>query len=207
MTDTIIDTNQKWLEVERVEVQQSSSPNQNFGLSKSQFDTIVYELKQGNESLFEKIFLSHFEDCTIYLKNSYKAPYEIAYDITMDTMIEFRYKLLTDKISYGNLRYLFTKMAGQLYLKSIAKDNKVKESIFESTEEIDDYEDKILALKGAWAGLSPDDKKLLENFYYLDIPLNKMAEVENKSDAALRKQKQRAVDKLRQIFFSVYNKL
>jgi predicted DNA-binding protein YlxM (UPF0122 family) len=125
----------------------------------------------------------------------------------MDTLIEFRYKLLTDKISYGNLRYLFTKMAGQLYLKSIAKENKVKESIFESIEVEDDIEDKMIALKNAWSSLSHEDKKLLENYYYLDIPLNKIAEVEYKTDSALRKQKQRAVDKLRQIFFTVYNKL
>ncbi len=190
---------------EHSELDPLNTPNQNFGLSNAQFDDMVIQLKQGNESLFEKIFLAHFKECTNYIKFNYNAPHEVAYDITMDTLIEFRLKLLTDKIVYGNLRYLFTLMASQLYIKSIAKDNKVKQSIFEYAEEIDESEEKIDALKNAWKELSLEDRKLLENFYYLDIPLNRIAEVENKSDAALRKQKQRAVDKLRQVFFTIYN--
>lgn len=193
--------------MDRSEVHQLASPNQNFGLSKIEFENIVSQLKQGNESLFEKIFLSHFEECSSFLKKNFKAPCEIAYDITMDTLIEFRFKLLTDKITYGNLRYLFTKMAGQFYLKSIAKDNRIKEAIIPLSDEVDEYEDKLIALKNAWKSLSNEDKKLLENYYYLDIPLNKMAELGDKSDAALRKQKQRAVDKLRQIFFKNFNNL
>ncbi len=186
---------------------QTLAISQNFGLTKVAFDTMVDKLKLGDESLFKQIFLSHFKDCSSFLVKHYKAPYEIAYDITMDTLIEFRYKLLTDKICYDNLRFLFTKIAGQLYLKYLAKQNKVREVMGLNTNTEDDYEDKLIALKKAWSSLSPEDKKLLEQFYYLDISLIKLAELENKSDAAMRKQKQRAIAKLRQVFFNIYNNI
>jgi DNA-directed RNA polymerase specialized sigma24 family protein len=190
---------------EKGQVHKTSSENQNFGLSKIQFDNIVDKLKFGDEGLFEKIFLSHFEDCIIYLQKNFKASRDQAYDITMDTLIAFRLKLLTDKIVYGNLRFLFTKMASQLYLKSISSEDRMK-NIFQDDEETDeDMAERIFALKNAWQTMTIEDRKLLESVYYLDIPLNKIAESTNKSDAALRKQKQRAIDKLRQIFFTVYN--
>ncbi len=186
---------------------QTIPTNQNFGLTKIEFDAVVDKLKQGDESLFECIFLSHFEDCISFLIKHYKIGHEIAYDIAMDTLIAFRQKLMTDKISYGNLKYLYTKIAGQIYLKSLAKDNKIKSGITEAIEIEDEIEDKLTALKDAWTTMNADDRKLLENFYYLDIPLNKIAEIEKKSDTALRKQKQRAMEKLRQLFFTVYNKI
>jgi RNA polymerase sigma factor (sigma-70 family) len=181
--------------------------HQNFGLTKVEFEAVVDKLKQGDESLFERIFLSHFEDCISFLVKHYKVGYEIAYDIAMDTLIEFRQKLMSDKISYGNLKYLYTKIAGQIYLKSLAKENKIKNGISDAIENEDELEEKLTALKDAWSTMDADDRKLLENFYYLDIPLNKIAEVEKKTDSALRKQKQRAVEKLRQIFFTIYNKI
>jgi RNA polymerase sigma factor (sigma-70 family) len=186
-------------------IYQLSGIDQNFGLTKIQFDDIVSKLKSGNEQLFETIFLSHFNDCEAYLIRIHKADHEVAYDITMDTLIEFRKKLLCDKIDYGNLRYLFTKMASQHYIKSNIKENKLREIFDSAMEDEEDFEDRLSALKKAWLEMNDEDKHLLEKHYYQDVPLNKIAESENKSDSALRKQKQRAIEKLRVLFFTKIN--
>jgi DNA-directed RNA polymerase specialized sigma24 family protein len=180
---------------------------QNFGITQSEFDVLVARLKAGDESMFEKIFLAHFNYCISYLKKNYNAQYDAAYDVTMDTLIEFRYRLLLDKISYGNLRYLFTKIACQQYVKTISKDYKQEDNIFEDCENDDNFEDKLETLKLAWLDLGFEERKLLESVYYLDIPLIKIASVTSKTDATLRKQKQRAMEKLRNLFFNIYNKL
>ena len=180
--------------------------NQNFGLTQSQFEEIVIQLKNGNEDLFERIFISQFEDAMNYLIKNYKAAYDIAYDTTMDTMLDFRLKLINDKVTYGNLRYLFTKIATQHYLKSNIKDERLKQMLLsESTDiETDGYEERLSHLNAAWKELDASDRQLLENYYYKEIPLNKIAQMEDKTDQALRKQKQRAIEKLRQFFFNKY---
>ncbi len=187
-------------------VHQIPSVDQNFGLSKIEFDEVVALLKSSDETLFERIFLAHFEDCMYFIIKKFKATQEVAYDITMDTMIEFRQKLLLDKIAYGNLRFLFTKMASHHFIKSNAKESKLKDIYFDANDDEDGFEEKLSTLKNAWNDMSIEDRKLLEQFYYLDIPLNKIAEKENKTDSTLRKQKQRAIEKLRNLFFTIYNK-
>jgi RNA polymerase sigma factor (sigma-70 family) len=66
------------------------------------------------------------------------------------------------------------------------------------------WEEKLIELERAWDCLEPNDRLLLEKYYYQEIPLNKIAESENKSDASIRKQKQRSLDKLRDIFFNLH---
>lgn len=190
---------------EGIASQKVATSNQNFGLTKIQFDNIVLKLKDGDESLFETIFLAHFEDCMTYLKSTFKCIHEVAYDTTMDTLVEFRQKVLSDKITYGNLKYLFTRMACNIYIKATVKENKLKEIFLQADEDNETFEDQLASLKKAWNEISTEEKKLLEKYYYLDIPLNKIAELDNKTDASLRKQKQRAVEKLRSIFFKNYH--
>ncbi len=181
-------------------IRQLNIKRQNFNLTELDFKNMVAKLMQGDESMFEQIFLFHFEDCIHYLKKHHKAATEIAYDIAMEALLQFRHKLLTYKITYGNLLYLYTKIASQLYVTSLAKENKVRASISAFVEIEDDVEEKLLVIKNAWAILTEEDKKLLEDYYYKDIPLAQIAEVENKSIAALRKQKQRAIKRLRDLF-------
>lgn len=186
-----------------------SSPANNFGLTQEEYQVMADKLKNGREDLFEKVFLAQFSDSMQYLKTNYRVEHDLAYDITMNVLIEFRKKILTDKITYGNLRYLFTKMTTQFYLKDMAKGSKEMEvSHFSILEDDDiDIEEKFVALKKAWGEMPSQEKMLLEDFYYKDIPLIKIAERENKTDAALRKQKQRSIEKLRAIFFNNYTDL
>jgi RNA polymerase sigma factor (sigma-70 family) len=178
--------------------------NQNFGLYKDQFDVMVINLKNGNEQLFEKIFLSHFQSCMKYLTTNYKIDSETAYDTTMDAMIEFRHKLILGKLSYGNLRYIFTKIASQLLIKENNREAKIKQVFFDYDSDNAAIEFQLNALEKAWVSLSDDEKMILEAYYYNELPLNQLALKMDKTDIAIRKQKQRAIEKLKQSFFNIF---
>lgn len=197
----IWDTFNKFADSELLKLQ--SQMDKNFGLSELQFNAMVDASRQGDDSIYEKIFLHHFSSCMEYLKRNYSASDEDAYDASMETLLEFLKKLKSGKIIYGNLRFLFTRMAGQIYFKWIKKENR-KESmegvdLIEEKDPID--EEDLQILDKAWCELTEDCQVLLKAFYYDKVPLNKIAETENKTPAAVRKQKQRCVEKLRKLFY------
>ena len=175
----------------------------NFNLSKTEFNSLVDDLKQGDESLFEKIFLSHFNDCMSFLKINYKTSHTEAYDITMDTLIDFREGIIGNKYTYGNLRFLFTRMASQKLFKIRKKESKIRyihecpeiEQIFES---IDNEDQTVLQM--AWSALEPKNRSILKKFYYENKKLNEIGKEENRSHSATRKQKERSILVLRTKF-------
>lgn len=177
----------------------------NFGLSEHEFNQLTISLKAGKEELFEKIFLAHFDNCQQFLVTNHKASYELAYDITMDTLIQFRQRIITDKIHYGNLRYLFTVMASQRLIKHYQKDKKVDLSPFYLEGSPGKSEEIYEALAFAWDALENESKTLLEEYYYKKTPLIKIANKLGISDSTMRKKKQRCLNKLRTLFMNKYN--
>jgi RNA polymerase sigma factor (sigma-70 family) len=134
----------------------------------------------------------------------------MAYDATMEALLKFRKRLLEGKIAYQNMRFLFTQMAGQFLIAAIKKDKaSVAISAREDISEVEEqYDDAILnALDKAWKLLGEPCNKLLENYYYKKIALKELAQKIGKSDAALRKQKQRCLETLRSFFLKQYNRL
>jgi len=174
------------------------SMSKNFGLTETEFEEMRLNLKRGDEKVFEKIFLNHFESCISYLIKNHRIDYELAYDISMDTLIDFRTKLIQDKISYGNLRFLFTRMATQKHLKQIAKAKKTENisSIFES----EDLEEDLVILEKALAKLGENCRDILKLNYYDKMTLNNIATLKDVSHAAMRKQKQRCIFTLKNLF-------
>lgn len=179
-----------------------SETDKNFGLTEIQFNKMVRLLKQGDESLFRHVFLSHFDSCMAYLKNKCSATHEDAYDASMDTLVEFHKRLLADKVSYGNLRFLFTRMAVQIYWKWIKKENLNKDlEGFDLGEELPQLDaETLMILNKAWEKLGDNCREILQAFYYESTNLKELAEKMEKSHAALRKQKERCVTVLRSNF-------
>lgn len=184
-----------------------NAKHKNFGLSEASFNELLVALQQGDNTLYERTFLTHFKDCIAYLKHRYQASHQDAYDTTMDTMLEFCYRLKEGKIKYGNLRFLFTQMASQIYLKWVKKQQAMDpiEGIHLPNEKPEDYDDEVYRkLDKAWDQLCADCQQLLKGFYYGKMSLREMAKESGKSDVALRKRKQRCVDKLRVHFKKFY---
>jgi len=175
----------------------------NFGLTKDKFNELRQGLLKGDDSLFEKIFLSHFEDCMAYLKSNFSINNEEAYDVSMDTLLEFRKYLISGKIDYGNLRFLFTRMASQRLFKVKKKDAKIdfQEKLPETIDMEQKFDDEdLLVLNKAWAKLSEKCKTLLKQFYYENQKLSDIALNIGVNAATLRKQKERCVNSLREKF-------
>lgn len=174
----------------------SPTTERNFGLTEEQFFEMISKMKLGDENLFEKIFLAHFSDCMSFLKKNYNISHELAYDISMDTLLTFRQGLFHDKYSYGNLRFLFTRMATQLLFKEKKKSAKVTamEESIEIEEELtinNDEELKFLEL--AWKNLDEKSQSILKLFYFDKMKLTEIAKLKNKSHSAVRKQKERSI--------------
>ena len=187
------------------------NPIQNFGLKEAAFEQLVGGLRQGDEQLFETIFVEHFGSCRSYLMRECSANSEDAYDMTVETIIVFRQMLIDGKIKYGNLRFYFTKMAKDAYLKVIAKQKRTPIGTFnpveddraeEITESFD--EEQITALTNAWSKLGDDCQNLLRKHVQEGFQLKLIAASLNETEANMRKRKERCMAKLKGFFFEVY---
>ncbi len=182
---------------------------QNFGLSAEEFEQMLRNMQQGDDSLFERVFLAQFEDCMKYLMNRFKIDRSLAYDASMDALLKFQKRLMEGKIQYGNMRFLFTRMASQFLSKQL-KDSPLMANLQEEEEagewQIDELEDEevLLALDKAWAQLCDACSKILDHFYYRKNSLKELGMQWGKSEAAMRKQKQRCLEKLRTLFSTYY---
>lgn len=182
--------------------------DKNFGLLEEDFNQMLAQLQNDNKTLFEQVFLAHFEDCIRYLQHKYNASYNDAYDAAMNTLMQFHDKLKMGKIRYGNLRFLYTQMAIHIYLKWIAKAEQKTQTI-ESLDLADESpvvlnEEQDVALTKAWQQLCNDCQHLLKSFYYEGVELKNIALSLSKKPTALRKKKQRCLERLRDSFFQFY---
>ncbi|MEM1321682.1 MAG: sigma-70 family RNA polymerase sigma factor [Bacteroidota bacterium] len=180
--------------------------DKNFGLSPADFEQLVERLNEGDDQLFEQIFLKHFDDAHRYIMRQYKANHEDAYDACMNTLLEFYKRLKAGKIKYGNLRFLFTRMAGQIYLKWIKKEQLLSPLLDIDLDEAPaQFEEAMFqALDKAWLEMGASCKTVLKDYYYEGVPLKEIAERIERSAVAVRKQKQRCIEKLRQLFAKYY---
>lgn len=180
----------------------------NFGLSPEGFQQLLQELKEGKDELYQQVFLNHFNDCMNYLKKQYYATHEDAYDASMDTLLAFCDRMKKGRIKYGNLRFLFTQMAGQVYLKSQKQANRTT-ALPEELNIPDEMETGLStaayeAFDLAWPKLGKECRQLLKSVFYDREKLKNLAKNYNKSEVAMRKQKQRCMTKLQAIFKGHY---
>lgn len=164
-------------------------------------------LREGNESLFEKAFLHHFNRSANYLIEKDGATADQARGATMDALLSFRRGIIAGKIHYGNLNYLLTRMARQHYYKSVKKDlpgqasDDQLEGLISPNAEIDP--DTMKVLSAAWESLSQSCRRLLHQFFYQERSLAETAAKAGRTPEAVRKQKQRCVAKLRASFITI----
>lgn len=183
-------------------------PEQNFGLSPEEFHRMADELRHGNPLLFERIFLAHFEAGTTYLSHHDGATPEEAYDSMMEALLQLRAGIVSGRITYGNLRYLLTRMARQDFARRRRRAGRLRivvaDGLPEGTadEAADDPfpESEFDLLERAFRSLGNDCRSLLREFYYDRLSLRDIAEREGRAAPAVRQQKTRCVKKLRKYF-------
>ena len=178
--------------------------SKNFDLTEEKFEDLVRRLKQGDNSLLEQVFLIHFDSCIRYVQKKFSCVYDEAYDVSMEALLLFRQKLVDEKIKYGNLHFLFTQMAIQIMIKKNAKKRRELDHeaiILSRGTEYDSEpdEESYRQLQKSWNELGLACQDLLRKIYYGKMRLNQIAKDEQKTDAAIRKQKQRCIGKLRNL--------
>lgn len=189
---------------------QANLPNEanrkkNLGLDKAQFKKLVAALQQGDETLIEQVYLSHFSKCVSFLMMQHKCSKVVAYDCSMDALIEIRKDLLNGKIRYGNLGSYFTNRAVGKWYK---RNRKEKASILPLNEELnfadtDQQEQKIIQrelteiIANAMKKLCTECRFILKQFYYEDKNLNEIGTLMDKNHSAVRKQATRCREKLK----------
>lgn len=173
--------------------------SKNFGLTEIQFNKMTIELMQGKESLFEKAFLNHFDRSMKYLINKNGSDKEIAYDITMNTLLEFRKRLLQGKVKYGNLNFLFTQMCSQRYKREMSKkiDNDTYNQVNSNDPSFD--EEMFELLDNTMEKLGTDCQSIIKDVYYNKISYKDLESKYSKATTALRKQKERCITKLKML--------
>lgn len=190
-----------------VSLLRNSPAEKNFGLSEDEFRQLAAALVRGDHRLFERVFLSHYEDCLNYLMRKDGLSHTEAYDHTMDTLLLFRDLIVAGKIRYGNLRYLFTRMARQAYLREQKKTDRttgITEVCLEFAEEEPELSpEEFDLLSRAFRSLGKDCRELLRSFYFLRRNLKEIAIEEDRAPAAVRKQKSRCVAALRRYFYHI----
>jgi RNA polymerase sigma factor (sigma-70 family) len=183
----------------------------NFGLTRLEFEKLRNELKSGSQQLFEKVFLTHFDQCKRYIRNAYTMSDDDAYDLTMDTLVEFQRILRdTERYSYGNLCYMFTLKAVQDYIK---KKNRKKQLHFVPTAILPETADEemlqieevdIQRMEIALDKMCEDCRYVLTAYYYDGIQLKDIANKLNIRADTLRQRKKECIKKMRTLFFQNY---
>ncbi|MFK8160891.1 MAG: RNA polymerase sigma factor [Lewinella sp.] len=188
----------------------SSAKNKNFGLSHATFEELCEGLRKGeDQTLFEHIFIEHFEYCQQYLIREDQAPEHLAYDATMDALISFRNGLAKGSLRYGNLNWLLTRMARQHYYKLLRRPIPVDLNDMPELAEPEpafEFSPELYAIfRHGWESLGEECRVLLRKIFYQDKSYQELAKNENKSQAVMRKRKQRCLIKLRKaVSFSLH---
>ena len=190
-----------------VDIKDSGKSKQNFDLSEAQFEELLFEMKAGNEILFEQTFLAHFEYAMKYLMNKHKASRDNAYDVVMNVMIEFRQRILDNKIRYGNLTFMFSQMCTQRYRRQMGQKLDVEDYTYQSQiPETSIDEDTFLALDDALEKLGENCQKIVKDIYYNQKSFKDLEIMYGTAAATLRKQKERCITKLKMLLRQIINK-
>ncbi|CAH0999483.1 hypothetical protein LEM8419_00783 [Neolewinella maritima] len=180
----------------------------NFGLSEARFVRLAEELREGNPLLFETIFIAQVDFCKNTLQKTDGYTPEEAHEASMDALLYLRKLIINNKITYGNLRHLYIRIARQRYARKRGKHlrtvdmtpethDRPEDVPFEATE----YEQ----LKAALSRLGEGCQRLLKSYYFLNNSCAAIAELTGNKAAAIRKQKSRCVTRLRAYFVQLSN--
>lgn len=179
--------------------------NRNFGLTEAQFLLLAEKLRQGDESLFEQLFLKQFKSARLILTRKYNTPHEEAYDCVMWAMLRMRQMILEAKVSYGNLESYLIKIAVNKHLKNLERNKEFSTEFMPESALLPDEadtEEALQILESAWKKMGDKCQMILKSFYYDKIELKQLTLLmEDSSEANTRKRKERCLKELRNLFF------
>jgi DNA-directed RNA polymerase specialized sigma24 family protein len=181
----------------------------NFGLTAESFTEMVNLLRGGDEALFEHIFRRHFQSCRSYLIYEKGVPADDAYDATLDTLLYFRTQLIAGKIQFGNLRFLFTRIAFLTHCKSKGKQiptTEMEDLPFDPADDaplLDFEADDLDILEESWKKLDEKCQINLRMRIYEKLQAQQVAELQGRKPDAVAQETKRCIAALKTWFFKL----
>lgn len=185
-------------------VRKIPSKKDNFGLSKSEFQMSVENLKAGINDILTKHIAHQIPDTISYLGKRFSLSRQVSYDICMSTLLKFREKLIQDKIQYGNLRFLYTRMCINHYFDAEKKRKQTDAAVHTFLElNTGNFNQEVFykRLDTVVDDLDKEQQTLIDNIYRSGKSMENVAADLNISYAALRKKKQRLLKKMKEMYF------
>ncbi len=189
----------------RTMIDSASLTDKNFGLTEVEFEALQIQLEQGDEALFERVFVRQFWKMVRRLKSSHQTDQAEAEDAVMEGLLNFRKILLARKVTWGNLEAYLNRIIVTDYQKKQRRNRETAVDTF--SENIVDNDtpqfsnEELAAFKKAWDSLCDKCSTVLRSFYYDELPHQRIAELLGKRNDAVKQDKHRCIEKLRKNFF------
>ena len=156
-------------------------------MNQTEFEELVQQLQKGNNSGLSFIFEDHADFCIQNLMRKMQCTKELAEDVLMDAVINFRDKAIEGKITYmTNVRnYIYTVCVNmvRVYYKNQQRVRDKHEEVQmyllddDNNESLHEYEQGMINMATqALKLLDGKCQKLLTYFYVNDMRLNEIAE-------------------------------
>ncbi len=187
-------------------IEPANLTDKNFGLAEGEFEVLISRLEQGDEALFERVFVRQYWKLVRRLQASHRTDLADAEDAVMDGLLHFRKILVARKVTWGNLEaYLFRIIVTDFQKKQKRNRETAVESFAENLANDDDTPgfstEELDAFKKAWDSLCEKCSTVLRSFYYDELPHQRIAEILGKRQDAVKQDKHRCIEKLRKHFF------
>jgi DNA-directed RNA polymerase specialized sigma subunit len=125
-------------------------------------------------------------------------------------MIEFRSKLKQGKIKYGNIRFLYTKMAVHKYLDDLKRKSQINEAIgiFLGDRSSFNFTDSefLSILNTSIDSLEATQRHMIKEIFYSGKNIEQIISDNRITNSTFRKRKQRSLNKLKTTFLELLKK-
>lgn len=159
-----------------------------------ELDLLRAEILRGNNSGLSKIFESCAEYCIRGLMKKTNVTKEDAEDIFIESVMNFREKLIDNKLSYlTSIKAYIFRTCYNMYLAKIETEKRWQRKIsdieryYYSSNKGSFDEERMNATKHAWSQLSEKCKDIISYFYIDKLSMTEIAELLNLGNADVAK--------------------
>lgn len=189
-------------------------------MSESELSVLSQAIKKGDNSVLSPIFQQNKVYCIEKLIHVKNCPPEEAEDIYMEAIMNFREKILLDKITFlTDVKFYLSQTCINMFLVRVKQKRRwtkqisdVQRFFYESEYLIEgseyDYEEAIALARGAWDGLKEQCRDIIHYYYVDKLKMQEIAELMSFASANVAKTiKSRCYKKMLEIAQKLGNKV
>lgn len=164
----------------------------NYNMNQEEFRELYAHFKDGNNDYLKILFEEHGAYCITNIQRKFKCQLEDAEDILVDAILNFRDKMLHDKITHiTSIRnYVYTtcvnmKREKDYYTnKKREKEHEVTLFLYDENDETHEYKEELLSLSlSSFKQLGESCQQILRYFYIYKYSMNEIADKMSLSNA------------------------